>query len=983
MKTSSSPDLPNSPNLIYTDWTLTESQFDPEQLHSRETVFTIGNGYLGTRGSFEEGYPHALPTTLVHGLYDDVPVVYTELVNCPDWLSLIVIVNGERFRLDRGEIINYERQLDLRCGLLTRSLRWRSPKGKTLDLRFERFASFSDLQVLGLRCQITAIDFKGTIEVQASINGYSDNQGFNHWEQLDQGKIEKESDRPSSSEGIWLQVRTRGSRIELGMAAKLAVIDVEANLQMTNTPGYPTAIATFNVTNGQTISIEKIVTLFTSLETENLVQSAQDKLMQLPSYEKLLEAHRQAWVSVWEHSDIEIGGNVQAQLAVRYNLFQLLIAAPPNNDRVSIPAKTLSGLGYRGHIFGDTEIFILPFFIFTQPAIARNLLTYRYRTLNGARRKASDSGYKGAMFAWESAATGDEVTPLWSMPNDPYAKAVRIWCRDREIHLSADIAYAVWQYWQATGDDLWLRDHGAEIILDTAIFWMSRLEWNANLERYELCGVIGADEYHEQVNNNTFTNGMVQWHLEKAVAVHDWLQQNFPDRFTELAQNLQLTSEQLLKWKETIAQIYISYNQENQEPTVIEQCDGFFQLKDIDLSTYEPRDRSIQAILGMDATNESQVLKQPDVLMLLYLMRDNPEFSDRHDWLQKNWNYYAPRTDSTYGSSLTSAIHAIVAANLGAVSEANHHFLRAAMVDLEDNRGNTPDGIHAASAGGIWQAVVFGFGGIQLKDNQPVANPHLPTSWTYLKFKLQWHNTWYSFDLASTLDHVPDVQGFIFDLDGVLTDTAEFHYRAWQKLANEEKIPFDRKANEALRGVARRESLMLIIGDRHYSEAALQEMMDRKNRYYGESIQDITPKDVLSGVIELLRELRQSGIKIAIASASKNARPVIAKLGIADLVDAIADGYSVEKPKPAPDLFLFAAIQIGIAPAKCVVVEDALAGVEAAIAAGMWAIGLAPKEHSDRFGGTASIVLPNLTGIHLSDIQAKLGLFRLPRNISN
>jgi beta-phosphoglucomutase len=969
---------PSSPDLIYTDWTLTESQFDPEQLHSRETVFTIGNGYLGTRGSFEEGYPHAFPTTLVHGVYDDVPVVYTELVNCPDWLSLLVIVNGERFRLDRGEIINYERQLDLRCGLLMRSLRWCSPKGNTIDLRFERFTSFADPQVLGLTCQITAIDFKGTIEVQASINGYSDNQGFNHWEQLDQGKIEIDRNhqmgdakrRQSNSEGIWLQVRTRGSRIELGMAAKLAVIDVEANLQMTNTPGYPTAIATFNVVEGQTINIEKIVTLFTSQETENPVQAAQDKLAGLPSYATLLEAHRQAWDSVWEYSDIEIGGNVQAQLAIRYNLFQLLIAASHHNDRVSIPAKTLSGLGYRGHIFWDTEIFILPFFTFTQPAIARNLLTYRYHTLDGARRKASDSGYKGAMFAWESAATGDEVTPLWSMPNDPYAKAVRIWCRDREIHISSDIVYAVWQYWQATGDDLWLRDYGAEIILDTTIFWMSRLEWNANLERYELCGVIGADEYHEQVNNNTFTNRMAQWHLEKAVAVHHCLQQKFPDHANDLFQKLQLSPEQSLKWKEAIAQIYIAYDQENQATEVIEQCDGFFQLNDIDLSSYEPRDRSIQAVIGMDATNESQVLKQPDVLMLLYLMRD--EFGDRHDLLQNNWNYYAPRTDSTYGSSLTSAIHAIIAANVGSASEAYHHFLRAAMVDLEDNRGNTPDGIHAASAGGIWQAVVFGFGGIQLKDDKPIANPHLPTSWTYLKFKLQWHNTWYSFDLASTLAPFPEIQGFIFDLDGVLTDTAEFHYRAWQKFADEEKIHFDRKANEALRGVARRESLMLIVGDRHYSEAALQEMMDRKNHYYVESIQDTTPEDVLSGVIELLKELRQSGIKIAIASASKNARPVIAKLGIADLVDAIADGYSVENPKPAPDLFIYAATQIGIAPDKCVVVEDAPAGVEAAISAGMWAIGLAPKEHSDRFNGIASMVLPNLTGIHLSDIQAKL-----------
>ncbi|MCY7337937.1 MAG: HAD-IA family hydrolase [Chamaesiphon sp.] len=199
------------------------------------------------------------------------------------------------------------------------------------------------------------------------------------------------------------------------------------------------------------------------------------------------------------------------------------------NDRVSVPAKTLSGFGYRGHIFWDTEIFILPFFTFTQPAIARSLLTYRYHTLAGARRKAAHSGYKGAMFAWESATTG-EATPQTSISTDPYAEVVRIWCRDREIHLSADIAYAVWHYWQATGDDHWLRDYGAEIILDTALFWMSRLEWHAEQERYELCGVIGADEYHERVNNNALTNRMVQWHLEKAVAVYEWLQQTFPSR---------------------------------------------------------------------------------------------------------------------------------------------------------------------------------------------------------------------------------------------------------------------------------------------------------------------------------------------------------------------------------------------------------------------------------------------------------------------
>jgi kojibiose phosphorylase len=639
------PDRPPcSDGLLYTDWTVTEPHFDPAQLRTRETVFTLGNGYLGTRGSFEEGYPQAVPATFIHGVYDDVPVIYTELANCPDWLSLVIIIDGGQFRLDRGEILHYERQLDLRDGVLSRVVRWRSPTGKTLELRFERFASLADPHVLGLRCEITPIDFDGTIAVQSSLSGYPENQGFDHWEQLDRDTI-AQGLAQDLEQSIWLRVRTRGSHIELGMAAKIAMIGTDASLQVTNPPGYHTLTSTFTVTAGQTISVEKVVTVFTSQEEELPLQAAQTKLADLPSYAMLLEAHRQAWKTVWQHSDIEIEGDRTAQLAVRYNLFQLIISAPTHTDRVSIPAKTLSGFGYRGHIFWDTEIFILPFFTFTQPEIARNLLTYRYHTLAGARRKAAHSGYQGAMFAWESAATGDESTPRSSMPTDPYAEAVRIWCRDREIHLSADIAYAIWQYWQVTGDDTWLRDYGAEIILDTARFWMSRLEWHPQQHRYELCGVIGADEYHEQVSNNAFTNRMAQWHLEKAVAVYGWLQRRFPDRAVALAQQLQLTPEQLVRWQTAIAQFYIP---SDAATGLIEQFEGFFQLQDIDLSTYEPRDRSMQAILGIDETNQRQVLKQPDVLMLLYLMRDIQAISD--DVLQKNWDYYGSRTDITYGS---------------------------------------------------------------------------------------------------------------------------------------------------------------------------------------------------------------------------------------------------------------------------------------------------------------------------------------------
>jgi beta-phosphoglucomutase len=643
------------------------------------------------------------------------------------------------------------------------------------------------------------------------------------------------------------------------------------------------------------------------------------------------------------------------------------------------PAKIRSRetvFGYRGHVFWDTDIFILPLFTLTQPEIAKSLLTYRYHTLSGARRKASHSGYHGAMFAWESAATGDEMTPRWSIQTDPYSKAIRIWCRDREIHISADIAYAAWHYWQTTGDDIWLRDYGAEVILDTAIFWMSRLEWKPERERFELDGVIGADEYHEQVNNNAYTNWMAKWNLETAVSVYGWLQQQLPDHAAVLAQKLQLNADRLRQLQAAIAQLYTPYDTKT---GLIEQFDQFFELRDIHLNDYEPRHRSMQDVLGMDMTNQSQVLKQPDVLMLLYLMRDTNTCLSHPDVLEKNWNYYTPRTDTTYGSSLCPAILSILAAKLGKEEAAYQYFMQAATVDLEDTRGNTVDGIHAASAGGVWQAVVFGFAGIHMKGNSPMAIPHLPPTWKRLRFKLQWRGTWHSFDLSQPAPppaqgkgpaqgppqtQAQDIKGFIFDVDGVLTNTSESHYRAWQRLADEEKLPFDRKANEALRGVSRRGSLLQIIGDRHYSESALQDMMERKNRYYLEDIQTITPQDMLPGAIEFLQELRQAKMKIAIGSASKNARTVIDRLGIGAFIDAIADGDSVQRPKPAPDIFQCAATQLKLAPANCVVVEDAAVGIEAAIAAGMWSVGIGPQERV----GAANIVLPDLDGVRLSDL---------------
>jgi trehalose/maltose hydrolase-like predicted phosphorylase len=743
-------------------WQIIETEFNPSVLHHKETVFSLGNGYLGTRGTFEEGYPQECTATLIHGLYDDVPIGYTELVNCPNWLPLKIKIAGESFSLHNGEILKYERRLDLRLGLISRDIRWQSPKGDTLEFHFERFVSLSDEHTLAIRCEITSIDFEGEIEIEAGFVAEPDTQGIEHWNTLNEGSINNTS---------WLHSQTLQSHIQLGIASKLVITEEaknknqhkegkeegekgtkgeEGNFSQSSTPPPNSQLPTpHSLTKGQKIVVEKIVTVFTSRETQTPLELALKHLDSAPSYITLLAAHIAAWDRVWQDCDVHIEGDENAQLSIRYNIFQLLAAAPRHDDRVSIAPKTLSGYPYRGHIFWDTEIFVLPLLTYTQPELARNLLTYRYHTLGGARRKAQELGLNGAMYAWESASTGDEVTPRWVPSSD--GGVIRIWCGDIEVHITTDVAYAVWNYWKSTGDDTWMRDYGAEIILDTAVFWESRVEWNPERQSYDIRDVIGPDENHDHVDNNAFTNIMVQWHLETALEVWNWLLKNHPSKYSKLREQLNILPVRLQRWVEIASGLHI-----NQDPEtgLIEQFEGFFQLEDVNLANFADRTTSMQAILGVESTNQTQILKQADVLMLLYLLRS------RFDQKTKtsNWDYYTPRTDHAYGSSLSPAIHALVACELGKTEEAYTHFMRAALVDLEDTRRNAAEGIHAASAGGVWQAIVFGFGGVSITENGPVAHPNLPPNWTRLKFKLQWRNQWYEFDSNTQIEEDSHVE---------------------------------------------------------------------------------------------------------------------------------------------------------------------------------------------------------------------------------
>ena len=698
-------------------WKITEELFEPEKQHHKETIFTIGNGYLSTRGAFEEGYPDDSRATFVHGVFDDAPIVFTELANAPDWLPLQIYLNGQRFSLHTGVIEHFERHLDLRSGILTRTVRWRSPAGDIATLVFERFASLADEHLLCLRCQITP-EFEGTVDVRASLMGNMDNEGLVHWRWLHQGE----------EDGIsYLHSRTRATGIEMTLAMQLISTPLPSRSEYWDAQNMPTQRLSFEVRPGEKITIDKFVGIATSRDTEDPVRMAIEHVGANSSWESASEANQQAWGREWERCDIEIEGDDEAQIAIRFNLFQLLIAAPRHDDRVNIGAKTLSGFGYRGHSFWDTEIFMLPLFIYTAPVIARNLLEYRYERLPGARQKAQANGFEGAQFPWESADTGEEVTPTWVPHYADRTKLIRIWTGDIEIHISADVAYAAYLYWRVTGNDQWFVEKGAELILDTAKFWASRAEWDQDLDKYKFNDVIGPDEYHDHVDNNFYTNRMAQWNLQAALDVLDWLNVHAPAMAQVLTQRLELSAERLTKWNEVIARIYLPVRSDG----LIEQFEGYFQRRDVDLASLEPREISAQVLFGIEGCNETQVLKQPDVLMLQYLLPN--EFTDEQ--VRVNYDYYTARTDHTFGSSLGPSIQAIMACKVGKPEDAYEHFIRAVRADLRDIRGNAGDGIHGASAGGTWQAVVFGFGGLEVSTRGWSTKPSLPRHWKRLAFR--------------------------------------------------------------------------------------------------------------------------------------------------------------------------------------------------------------------------------------------------------
>ncbi len=684
-------------------WSIVEHNFDITTAKGKEGLFTLGSGYLHVRGSLEE-HLHDAPQdvtylrkpanvtaerfpdmkvkwgTFVPGIYGRHPLMGKEMANLPSFLSLAPSVAGEKLDMEASRISGYERTLHLREATLTRQLRWHTRAGATIDVVFERFVSAARPHLCLQRLRLTSdrdidVDLSGGIDTDVRTSGYD------HF-----ADVALSTSLPGHVACV--VALDSGDRVEL----LSALFAPGADWQFSAGPRAANLSATLRLPAGVERVIEKRTAVSTSFDREPLVLAAQ--LAEDVGYDTLLAEHVAVWAARWQHADVEIDGDDESQLGLRTGLYHLL-RSHPQDARLAIDPKAYAGDAYRGLYFWDTEMYMLPFFLYTDPERARSLLDFRIGTLDGARANAQAYGYPGARYPWEGDVLGDDHCPAWQY-------------RDHEVHVSADIVYALAHYTRATGEDAYLYENARELLLETATFWLARIDWRAGDDYPSVLGVMGPDEYSPITDNNAYTNRLVRLALDYAAEVE-------PDA----ARRAEL--------RRVAAGLPIF-----RQGDVILQCEHFDRMADLDFDAVWPdRRRPIAAQVSQERLYRSKALKQADVLLLMMLFPG--EFTDAE--VRAAWDYYLPYT--THDSSLSPGVHAVVAARLELDEQAMRFWRQS--VHIDDDNG-AAEGIHIAAHGINWQIAVMGFGGLRTAMSADVLTlvPELPSDWERLAFPLTW-----------------------------------------------------------------------------------------------------------------------------------------------------------------------------------------------------------------------------------------------------
>jgi alpha,alpha-trehalose phosphorylase len=720
---------PRAPERV---WQITESRFSPEQAARHESVFAVGNGYLGLRGAPEEGTPAHDPGVILNGFHETWPIVYPEdayglartgqtIVDVTDGSIIRLLVDEEPFDLATARVLRFERVLDMRIGVVVREVEWETARGLRVLVRSRRLASLVDRHLAAMDYEVVALDGEAGVTVcselvtHAPVPSADDprrGKGFSE-------KVLVPRDARVCDDGALLRLATRNSGLELGcgMAHR---IDSPAEFTADAAAEGDGArfVVQADLGAGESLRLTKFVAYHWGppAPAGDLVGRVERTLGRAASkgYGAIEAAHGAEVEGFWLRSDVELDGDPALQQAVRFNLFSLL-QATARAEGLGVPAKGVTGRGYEGNYFWDTEIYVVPFLCHTTPRWAKQVLEYRCGTLDAARTRAREIGHGGAAFPWRTI-DGSEASAWYAAGTAQY-------------HINADIAYAMHQYNRVTGDLGFMLDQGAEVLVETARLWLE-LGFHSERRDGRFCihAVTGPDEYTTVVDNNAYTNLMAKENLEIATRVIEWLQGAHPAAHAELVRATGLTDGEVDGWRRAADLMHVP---RDEELGIVLQDDHFLERKPWDFDATPPERHPLLLHYHPLELYRHQVIKQTDVVLATYLVGHH--FSD--DEKRRTFELYDPLT--TGDSTLSACVQSVMASEVGYPDAALRYFRDACTVDLLDTHGNTADGIHIASCGGTWLALVAGFGGLRDSDGDVRFRPCLPAQWDRLRFRVQ------------------------------------------------------------------------------------------------------------------------------------------------------------------------------------------------------------------------------------------------------
>jgi maltose phosphorylase len=712
------------------EWQIIEEGFHPELNREAESIFSIGNGYMGQRANFEERYSgDSLQGSYVAGVYypdktrvgwwkNGYPEYFAKVLNAPVWIGMNLSVNGIALDLAKAKIKSFRRILNMKEGYLERSFVYTPSKGQSLEISIRRFVSMSDPDLGLIRYTVKPLAFKGTAEFDLYLDADVRNEDTNYDEKF--WKDVYFSSEPGSGiitaktlkTGFHVTLAMRWILLKNGKRTSVAPVVIGRY-------GYVSNKLNVNFSEGDEITVYKFVSVQSSLNhpVKNLVSVASERAeyAKKKGFNKLFEEHLNEWERIWETSDVHIEGDTEAQQGIRFNIFHLNQTYTGKDERLNIGPKGFTGEKYGGSTYWDTEAFALPFFLKTAPmGVARNLLIYRHKHLGKAIENGEKLGFTdGAAMYPMVTMNGEECHNEWEITFE-------------EIHRNGAIAFAIYNYIRHTGDKSYLADCGLEVLIGISRFWKQRATFSDNLEKYVILGVTGPNEYENNVPNNWYTNTMAVWTLSYTIEVIHDLKRNNPAALKKIISRTGLKqTEELKVWEDIINRMHFPFDEKRK---VFLQQDGFLDKELRPAASIPKHMRPINQHWSWDRILRSCFIKQADVLQGLYVLEEQYDT----ETIKRNFDFYEPMT--VHESSLSACIHSILASKIGNIKKAYELYLRTARLDLDDYNREVSDGLHITSMAGTWLAIVEGFGGMRIRSERVELNPLIPEQWRSYSF---------------------------------------------------------------------------------------------------------------------------------------------------------------------------------------------------------------------------------------------------------